>query len=97
MVVPTDDGSAAETPSGEDPEETAMDQETNAGDIEMDFVGHVGTSQGIGSFEPSFGDMVSELLLAEMDSSGGHAGKTGEKPSRRSSPRSTRRRESLTY
>jgi hypothetical protein len=70
MVVPTDEGSAAETPSAEDPDAIAMDQETNAADVEMDFVGHVGASQGIGSFEPSFDDMISELLLTEMGSSG---------------------------
>ena len=56
-----------------------MDQETNTGDVEMDFVGHVGASQGIGSFEPSFDDMVSELLLTEMGSSGRVRQKDGRK------------------
>ena len=56
-----------------------MDHETNAGNVEMDFVGHVGASQGVGSPEPSFDDMISELLLTEMGSSGRARRKDGRK------------------
>ena len=46
-----------------------MEHDGTSPDVEMDFVGHIGTSQGIGSLEPSFDDEVSSMLLAEMCSS----------------------------
>ncbi len=68
MGVPIDE-LAGEAHVGDTPEEN-MEQESVSNDVEMDFAGHVGASQGIGSLEPSFDDEVAEMLLAELGSSG---------------------------
>ena len=53
------------------PEDEAMPGQEGNGDVEMDFVGCIDhTATGIGSLEPNIGDFVSELLLAQMGSSG---------------------------
>jgi hypothetical protein len=49
----------------------------------MDFVGILQADQEIGSLEPSFGDEVSALLLAEMGSSGRHYGREGRRAVRK--------------
>ncbi len=58
LGAPTDEAFPAETPVEEDPE-GQMKHEDAPQDVEMDFVGCVSASQGIGSFEPSFDDEVS--------------------------------------
>ena len=81
MGVPTDEAHPAETPVGD-----TMDTDVgNAGsnDVEMDFVGNVDPSQGIGSLEPSFDDQVAEMLLAEMGSSGRVRRRDGRKAVRK--------------
>ena len=85
MVVPTEDGSSAETPVQPEPgppevsNEVDMDQDNDAPDAEMHFVGNISPSQGIGSLEPSFDDEIAEMLLAEMGSSGRVRHKDGRK------------------
>ena len=80
LCVPAEETHLVETPAGDTPSpeapmfeeqaEADMEQENGSGDVEMDFTGHVAASQGIGSLEPDFDDQISELLLAEMGSSG---------------------------
>jgi hypothetical protein len=60
-----------------------MEQENVTGDVEMDFVGCIEASQGIGSLEPSVDDCISQLLLAEMGSSGKTRKRDGRKGFRR--------------
>ena len=87
MDVPTEEAQPAETPSSDVSPEAAMDQcggqENANGDIEMDFVGNINASQGLGSLEPSFDDEVSDMLLAEMGSSGRIQRKDGRKAVRK--------------
>ena len=46
--------------------EMDADPATSNGDVEMDFVGHLSTADGIGSLEPSVEDFVAELLIGQM-------------------------------
>ena len=82
LGVPTDEAFPVEAPSTADPEANgteAMEQGEISNDVEMDFVGHVQNSQGIGSLEPSVDDCIAELLLAEMGSSGKSRKRDGRK------------------
>jgi hypothetical protein len=68
MGVPADEAHPAETPAGTNPESSMEDDTGHAdggNDVEMDFVGQVGASQGIGSFEPSFDDEVSAAICLD--------------------------------
>ena len=47
-----------------------MDVENGSGDIEMDFVGSLEPYSDLGSLEPFVDDVVSQLLLSQMGSSG---------------------------
>ena len=80
--VPTVEAHPAEAPDAND-QPDAGDMEPVSNDVEMDFVGHVGATQGIGSLEPSFDDEVSDLLLAEMGSSGRVRRRDGRKAMRK--------------
>ena len=71
-------------PSVEDSRETIdMEHEGDSNDVEMNFVGCVAASQGIGSLEPSVDDQVSQLLFAEMGSSGRIRRRDGRKAFRK--------------
>ncbi len=91
MAVPADEAHPAETPSDDDEsrcprdnDDGMVDMEENTGnDVEMDFVGILQADQEIGSLEPSFGDEVSALLLAEMGSSGRRYGREGRRAVRK--------------
>ena len=82
MGVPTDEAHPAEAPVG-DTMDTDVGHAGGSNDVEMDFVGNISHSQGIGSLEPSFDDDVSGMLLAEMGSSGRVRRKDGRKAVRR--------------
>ncbi len=75
-TAPPGDEAAAEAPEHEcaDGGARAGDdvemEETAGNDVEMDFVGCLDAAEGIGSLEPSFDDLVSGLLLAQMGSAG---------------------------
>ncbi len=85
MVVPAEEAHPAETPtagnkvlesSQELPHESSANQgdenmeDASGNDVEMEFVGNVAPSQGLGSLEPSFDDSISSMLLAQIGYSG---------------------------
>ena len=73
MGVPAAEAHPAAAPAGDNPEnsmEDNVEQHDVTNDVEMDFVGCIGASLGIGSLEPSFDDGISAMLLAETGRSG---------------------------